>query len=199
MFQIKKVYLGKNQSMFCWVKPNVFNSSASLTGVCGQHRYKACLNIGITFKYASNQTGYLCVNTGTGDSRTYKDYYGTTLLTAGNWYHVGYTYDGQVLNLYVNGVLDKSYNLSGLAFAPDYVYAFDWSLGDSNNDMWTDYSLSGYLNDIRMYDHTLSPKEVKEISKGKMLHWTFGNGDYNAITNLAPAPQKNLWCISWVR
>lgn len=186
----KKIYLGKNQSMFCWVKPNVFNSSSSLTGVCGQHRYKACLNMGITLKTVSSTTGYLCVNTGTGDSRTYKNYYGTTLLTAGNWYHVGYTYDGQILNLYVNGVLDKSYNLSSLAFAPDYVYAFNWSLSDSSNNMWTDYSLSGFLNDIRMYDHTLSPKEVKEISKGKMLHWTFGNGDYDAITNLASVPQK---------
>ena len=183
----KKIYLGKNQSMFCWVKPTSFNSDASLTGVTGQHRYKACLNMGITLKYASSTSGYVCINTGSGNGRTYNAYAGSTLLTAGNWYHVGYTYDGTTVKLYVNGNLDKSYTITDMAFGPDYIQCFNWSLGDGNA-VYTGYSLNGSLNDVRIYDHTLSTKEIKEIAKGKMLHWTFNEGGYGGVSNYFPYP-----------
>jgi len=31
--------------------------------------------------------------------------------------------------------------------------------------------LTGYLNDVRIYNHALSPKEVEEIAKGLVLHY----------------------------
>lgn len=185
----KKIYLGKEQSMFCWVKLNSFNSSSSLTGICGQHRYNSCRGMGINLIYASATTGYLGVSTGNGNSRTYKDYKGQILLTAGNWYHVGYTYDGATIRLYVNGVLDKEYSFSNMNVPEDYFQAFQWSLDTSNTGgVQGGYAMNGYLNDVRAYDHVLSLKEIKELAKGLMLHYTFNRGDYNAITNLLTTP-----------
>jgi hypothetical protein len=72
LYSNKKIYLGKNQSMFCWVKPTSFNSSSNLTAVMGQHRYTHCTGMGITMQTVSTTTGKLSVNTGDGNStRTY--------------------------------------------------------------------------------------------------------------------------------
>lgn len=184
----KKINLGQKQSMFCWIKPSVFNSSSSLTGVCGQHRYHNCMNFGITLVYASATTGYACVTCGNGNSRSYKDYKGTTLLTANKWYHIGYTYDGSNIRIYVNGNLEATHTVS-MATREDYFQCFMWSLGTGgDNSVFGSYGLNGKLNDVRAYDHVLSTKEIKELAKGLMLHYTFNRGDYNAITNLLPYP-----------
>jgi hypothetical protein len=183
------VDLGQNQSMFCWIKPAAFNSSSSLTGVCGQHRYHRCTGMGITLKYASATTGYLCIAWGNGSSRYYNHHPGATLLTANNWYHVGYTYDGTTVRLYVNGNLDASYQFSDIATPADYFQCFLWSLATSGGSIYNGYGLSGKLNDIRAYDHTLSTKEIKELAKGKMLHYTFNNGGYDGMTNIILSPE----------
>lgn len=185
----KKIFLGKEQSMFCWVKLNSFNSSSSLTGICGQHNYHNCTGMGINLIYASATTGYLGVSTGTGNGRTYKDYKGSTLLSAGTWYHVGYTYDGSKIRLYVNGKLDKEYSFTGMATPADYFQAFQWSL-TTNGTMGVQggYAMNGYLNDVRAYDHVLSIKEIKELAKGLMVHYPFRDPYVGGVENLARDP-----------
>jgi len=44
----------------------------------------------------------------------------------------------------------------------------------TNNNV-TDNWLDGCLNDVRIYDHALSDKEVEEISKGLILHYKLDN------------------------
>lgn len=52
-------------------------------------------------------------------------------------------------------------------------------LGETNN-------IEGRIQDVRFYDHALSPKEVKEISKGLVLHYRLsGIGNDNLLTNSA--------------
>ena len=169
----KPINLGQKLSMFCWVKMTDFYSSASLTGVLGQHRYQTCQGTGITMHYTSSTTGQLSINTGNGNgSRTYSTYYGNTTLIAGEWYHVGFTYDTGTWKLYVNGALDGTFSPYTNSNINDYIGIFCWSLsGTSGAELWSDYKLRGALNDVRIYDHCLSPKEVKEISKGLVLHY----------------------------
>ena len=151
------INLGINQSMFCWVKFNTLCSTSSLTGLVSQHNSSTQANMGINIRRVSETTGYLTISTGTGSSRTYITYYGTTLLQAEIWYHVGYTYGGTTIKLYVNGQLDKTYTFVNQLCTNEKIVLFAWHARGTN----ANYRLNGYLNDVRIYDHCLSPKEVE--------------------------------------
>lgn len=168
----KAVMLGTKQSTFCWVKFNSFYQSSELTGLVTQHCYDSCTGMGITAKCVSNSSGYLSVNTGDGNgNRTYNTYCGSTLLNAGIWYHVGYTYDGQYIRLYVNGKLDNTHAYADIKAIDDFIGIGIWAFNNNNGEVHHNYKLDGSLNDIRIYDHCLSAKEVKEISKGLVIHY----------------------------
>ena len=176
--------------MFCWFKFTDLEASSSLGGgLVSQHRYGSNSGMGITIKYVSSTTGYLSVNTGTGSSRTYNTYTGTTLLQANTWYHGGYTYDGSTLKIYVNGICEKTQAISGMSVPADYITVFCWSLTTSGAGIHGDYKFNGNINDVRIYDHTLSAKEVKELSKGLVCHYPLngnGRGGDNIISGTSP-------------
>ena len=173
----KTINLGTNQSMFCWINFTSLMSNSSLGGgLVSQHRYSSNIGMGLTIKYVSASTGYLSVNTGTGSARTFNKYLATTLMNAGTWYHVGYTYDGSNIKLYVNGVCEKTQAFTGMSTPADYLTVFAWSLGGtSGSTIHNNYLINGKLNDVRIYDHCLSSKEVEEISKGLVLHYKLDN------------------------
>lgn len=172
--------LGQQQSMFCWFKFTDLYSGSSLGGgLVSQHRTATYTGMGITIRYVSSTTGYLSVNTGNGTSRTYNTYYGTTLLQANTWYHGGYTYDGSTIKIYVNGICEKTQAFSGMSVPADYISCFCWNLtGTSGNTTQANYKFQGSLNDVRVYNHCLSPMEVKELSKGLVLHYPLNRGGW---------------------
>lgn len=77
------------------------------------------------------------------------------------WVHFCFTSDGTVFTRYMNGVKIGSCNYTGEA-----VLSGDFFL--ENNDKC-------FKQDVRIYDHCLSPKEVKEISKGLVAHYKLDN------------------------
>lgn len=86
-----------------------------------------------------------------------------------DWQHVTVTYDGNIKNLYVNGILNQSVIINKAISCS----ATKGTVGASsvNTTSGSDNNYIGLLNDYRIYDHCLSPKEVKEISKGLVLHY----------------------------
>lgn len=164
------IQLPQTHSMFCWVCPEVLTSDCSLDGVLGNHNYNIPANTGITLRYVSATTYRVSLNTAnTNRARTYNTYYGDTLLNINEWHHIGFTYDGTTIKLYVDGKLDKTVSYSDMNLTSEKFRIFSWSTTFNNND----YCGKKKINDVRIYDHCLSEAEVKEISKAKILHYKF--------------------------
>lgn len=97
------------------------------------------------------------------------------------WYHIVITRDSNNIKTYLNGNLckttsSKSFTLNKITYA---------SIGYSSTNSATpnSYPLNGDLNDFRIYDHCLSVKEIKELSKGLILHYKLSKSlNSNLIT-----------------
>ena len=97
-------------------------------------------------------------------------------FSTGVWYHLVVSYSNNKGYLYVNGTLIGTVGVASL------------TLNNSILTIGSRYSsesyLDGKLNDIRIYDHALSPKEVKELAKGLVLHYRLaGPGQENLVKN----------------
>lgn len=161
----KSILLGKQQSFFCWGRIDQFLSTSDLAGSFGgQHRYPSNTGLGLNIKYNNDTSGYLTVSTGTGSARTFNTYCGSTLLTAKTWYHLGYTYDGTTIRLYVNGKLDGEHKVGDLSVPADYINIGVWSYNNSGTTAFeTNYQLSGCEQDVRIYNTVLTEKEILKL------------------------------------
>lgn len=90
------------------------------------------------------------------------------------WTHCAITYKNPYVNVYINGE----------------NYISNWGPAIMNWDSYADSTYVIYscpyrkLNDYRVYDNCLSPREVKEISKGLVCHYTLsGIGGENLLRN----------------
>lgn len=109
------------------------------------------------------------------------------------WSHFVMVKDDVSARFYANGVLVETVANSNFENTPRTMTGYMY-LGDTN--------CAAYLNDFRIYDHCLSPKEVKEISQGLVLHykldgWSGGSGE-NLTLN---SKTFNGWSIGsgWVK
>ena len=105
----------------------------------------------------------------------------------GVWYHIAATCDGTNVTLYLNGS-----KVAGGSSIGSYKSALNLCIGcRSTNTAGTWYTGWGpEQNDIRLYDHCLSPKEVKEISKGLVLHYPLNDAYVERTTNLVTSITK---------
>ena len=102
----------------------------------------------------------------------YNQWPGISGLSPDTWYHLVMTRDSLGnFRLYKDGTL--IYNGSPPS---DFV---SWNNNGATLAFHAQGNGSGYtagdisFNDIRIYDHALSPKEVKELAKAKILHYKF--------------------------
>ena len=163
----KPASITKEISYSCWVNISSWNSTT----------YDCILSMATGTGWADSRAT-LCRNSGStnltwniadGSSRSYVN--SSTSLSLNTWYHIACTYDGAKLRIYINGVEDNSASTS---LTPNYSSANlrigSWS---GNN-----YNLKGFLNDVRVYNHCLSAKEVKEIGKGLVCHYKLDNNGF---------------------
>ena len=103
----------------------------------------------------------------------------------GIWHHCTIVVDSdQFIKSYTDGVLKNEY-MTGLEGGHLYNGVF-W-LGETNN-------IAGCVNDVRIYDNCLSPREVKEISKGLVLHYPLSMpGQENLIKNSSLFQTTDYW------
>lgn len=95
------------------------------------------------------------------------------ITNKGEWHHVCVVYDGKKIDSYTDGVLlSTQTGLGG--------YLIDnFHIGETN-------AIVGSMNDLRIYDECISVKQIKELSKGLILHYPLNNPYIETTTNLAP-------------
>lgn len=162
-------------SMFCWINVQDLGSDSSANGVVTNHDHSTESGMGITLRPVTSTTYRISCNTGYVEGgRTYMTYYSDTDLVFDTWYHVGFTYNASTkdITFYLNGKKDgvKNIGTKTMKYIDQPISVFNWSLGfqDSNS-----YRPQQAINDVRVYNHVLSPKEAEEISKAKIIHYKF--------------------------
>lgn len=145
---------GKDFSCCYWIKEISNNTSPSFRVVyqCGNliiGHYNDCFNI---YNGSDLDFVYKCDTT--------------------DWVHCCLTYQSSdnIMTIYINGIKCSTRqlkSLNGLSSATALI-------GKRNNET---YLLEGYLNDFRLYDECLSPKQVKYISQAMICHYPMGNVD----------------------
>lgn len=167
-------------TMCCWayVTDTVGDTA---NGIITNHNHATSTGIGITVKQVSTTDYRISCNTGTGSSRTYCSYYGTTNIKD-SWHHLAITYSksAKQLLLYVDAKVEYTLNNYSNGSAANPFDIFNWSTGH----LTTEYRAVCKLNDVRLYDECLSVKRLKEISKGLVVHYPFDDISVESTTNL---------------
>lgn len=88
------------------------------------------------------------------------------------WVHCCMTYQSSnnTVTIYINGIkcsTSQPKNLTGLSGTTALI-------GKRSSET---YLFEGYLNDFRIYNTCLSPRQIKEISKGLICHYSLGEVD----------------------
>jgi len=152
---VKKINVKNELSISFWVKP----STSGARRVVMQTAYAGsfCIN--------HETAGDLRFYNGNNSSYTSLD---SSVLDNGKWYHCVITRDSNNnLTWYLNGNKDTS--RSNSYSGGTRVDTFTIGTGYTGNDF------NGLIDDVRIYDHALSIKEIKELSKAKVLHYKFDN------------------------
>lgn len=95
------------------------------------------------------------------------------------WYHITVTYNGTKTTAYINGEYVGQSSSGGIC---ENSNSTNLKIGAATYT--NGFTLKGKINDVRIYDHCLSDKEVKEISKGLVFHYKLDELSNNNILPL---------------
>ena len=97
------------------------------------------------------------------------------------WVHLAIAHNADTITLYINGDHYATVTSTSSPISSGIMYAGD-GITDEHGPV--------KFNDIRLYDHCLSPKEVKEIAKGLVLHYPLNDAYVEGTTNLVTSITK---------
>lgn len=84
---------------------------------------------------------------------------GTNAINDGDWHHVAYTYDGDTVKLYVDGIED--FSVSGITVDTGNAGQTDVNIGSQLGGS----VLIGSIDDVRIFDVELTPAEIVTLSE----------------------------------
>lgn len=92
-------------------------------------------------------------------------------LPSYQWTHICYSYKKGTINIYINGALRQStaLTMNNSSYSAETPVIWNYT--------------GRRLQDVRIYDHALSQKEVAELAKGLMIHYTLDNPYTTGIYN----------------
>lgn len=136
-----------------WIKPEAGGSNYR----CALHKGADASVGGSEFWFGVSSGGYLTATIGARLGVGWSAGQTTTLAVLGTWYHLAAVWDGSVVKVYINGVFDKQYTLSGTALS----LTTPTRLGASSDG--ANYQYSGLVDDVRIYTIALSDEDILDL------------------------------------
>ena len=147
--------LTPEMSFSLWVKFNTLGNGFLLDCRSGEAGYQPMYfntSSGIQFYSSGTKTGgYVSL--------------GSNTITTGEWYHFVMVLKNNVARLYGNGSFIGSVEASGLTMDS---YA---TIG--NRHSFATGAPGCIIQDVKIYNHALSQKEIYDLSKGQLVHYNF--------------------------
>lgn len=159
------ISLRYNNSISFWIKLKALPASGARYGVF-ETAYGAEWAVNVT----DNGSLQLYYGTSGAETTPYTSTSSNFGLVANTWYHVAIVrnINNNTIEWYKNGNLIQQ---TALEYIPAES-STSLKIGRSYTG-----NLNGYLNDFRIYDHALTRKEVYEIAKAKILHYSFDDNE----------------------
>lgn len=167
-------------SVGCWVKINSWNTSYSTIWAATSTSASWINIVAGMLRDASTQRLLFCIGNDT--SSTQASCETPANVTLGIWNHFCCTYTSGIIKLYQNGLLVKEY---ATTIVPKFSATNVVNIGKMRDNT---YQSDCFVNDFRIYDHCLSDKEVKELSKGLVLHYKLDDINVQQLNNCYDYP-----------
>ena len=151
-------------TLACWVKPPAVSSgNKQIVAIASNAGWVNCR---ATMFYRQNTAEFVATLSNGTDSLGY-----TMAMTAipNVWQHIAVTFKNKTITWYSNGVVQKTLTT---AFNPKFSDIAAFGVGAASNGA---EKFTGYINDVRIYDSCLSPKEVEVLSRGLVCHYPLNN------------------------
>jgi hypothetical protein len=166
-----------------WIYPKGPNHAAQ-TGLCLIGQYSSSGTPRLFWRPYKNGTNFQLKNSTGGWQSFFSD---DNTVPHNKWTHVAVSYENTTFmrKVYINGVLHQNQTLSG---------GLQISIGATGFGMCEqpNWDFNGTIDEIRVYNRTLSASEVNDLylSKGLVGHWTFDSEDGS---NSLIAPDVSLY------
>lgn len=144
-------------------------TTVSLGGIVSNHNHSSNAN----FTMFISSDNKISVNSGFTDETRSSGIKSSSALGNNTWYHIVFTYNdsSKIGRIFINGELDIEGIYGGGKQVKYLPYKF--IIGEWAPSYLVNYNFLGLIDDVRIYDHALSQKEVKELSRAKVLHYDF--------------------------
>lgn len=133
----------------------------------------------------NNANSTCCFTISNGSSASNASYL-TPAFELDKWYHISLIYKTGHCLIYINGELYQDYATS---IVPNFSGITTIRIGRCTNG--SSYQTNCLMNDFRIYDEALSPKEIKNISRGLVCHYTLSRPSENLLSRYVSPGQQN--------
>jgi hypothetical protein len=107
---------------------------------------------GVVISEGVINTGKIGLSLDTGWGWT--DHWSNSVLNSNEWYHFCGTYDGSKVKIYLNGILDAEYDVTG------NIVPKSGPLSIGHEDAWDPEYFNGLIDEVKVYNRSLSAEEV---------------------------------------
>lgn len=169
-------------TLACWVKPpDVSAGNKQIVAIAPNSGWANCR---ATMFYRQNTAEFIATLSNGTDSLGYT--MGMT-ATPNVWQHIAVTFKNKTMIWYSNGVVQKTLTTT---IDPKFSDITAFGIGSASNGA---EKFTGYINDVRIYDHALSAKEVEVLSRGLVCHYPLNGGGRGGDNLLKNTGDLTLW------